>query len=50
MEFPEKRIKMPSLYNKEEINKSYRESVHLIMAAHNQIIKRIIERVKSGAV
>ena len=43
-------LKNLEMENKEEINKSYRESVHLIMAAHNQIIKRIIERVKSGAV
>jgi len=30
--------------------KAYKDSVHLIMSAHNQRIKRIIERVKSGAV
>ena len=36
--------------NKDEITKAYKDSVHLIMSAHNQRIKRIIERVKSGAV
>jgi hypothetical protein len=42
-------LKNLEMENKEEINKAYRDSVHLIMSAHNQIIKRIIERVKSGA-
>ena len=35
---------------KEEIVKAYKDSIHLIMTAHNQRIKRIIEQVKSGAV
>ena len=35
---------------KDEITKAYKDSVHLIMSAHNQLIKRIIDRVKSGAV
>lgn len=35
---------------KDEITKAYKDSIHLIMTAHNQRIKRIIDQVKSGAV
>jgi hypothetical protein len=35
---------------KDEIVKAYKDSIHLIMSAHNQRIKRIIDQVKSGAV
>ena len=35
---------------KDEIIKAYKDSIHLIMSAHNQRIKRIIDQVKSGAV